>query len=365
MSSVEEWLALTFVPNLGPRRIAAVYREFGDLSPFFAGDGDSAHLAKVLNLSENSIGAMRKAVDLKKSKSLVSACCRQGVNILCPQSKEYPAILLECHDPPPVLFFRGQLPKGPLLGVVGSRKATSYGRRVVKQLVPNLCQSGIGIVSGLALGIDAAAHRACLEAEGYTLAVLGNGVDIFYPYENRRLQGDILAQGGCLLSEFPPGTKPRPDHFPRRNRIISGLCMGLLVVEAGKKSGAMISVGFALEQGRDVFAVPGNIDSAQSGGTNELIRLGAKPVSRVEDILEEFNMGLPLQIAAVSKPPSDEEAAILSLLDEQGVGVDELCNRLGIGGGLVQARLVTLELKGLVERLPGQKFIRAKTGGAP
>lgn len=362
MGPIEEWLALTFVPNLGPRRITAVYREFGNLAPFF--NEDSAQLAKVLNLSENCTGLMLKAVDLNKSRALLSACYRQGIKVLCPQSREYPSLLLECHDPPPILYYRGRLPRGPLLGVVGSRKATSYGRRVVKQLIPGLCQGGIGIVSGLALGIDAASHRACLETGGYTLAVLGNGIDICYPFENRHLQSDIVDRGGCLVSEFPPGTKPRPDHFPRRNRIISGLCMGLLVVEAGKKSGAMISVGFALEQGRDVFAVPGNIDSSQSDGTNELIRLGAKPVSRVVDILEEFNMALPLQATGASYHLNNEEEAILALLDEQGIGLDDLCQHLKMKGGLLQAHLVTLELKGLVERLPGQKYIRIKTGGA-
>ena len=217
------------------------------------------------------------------------------------------------------------------------------------------------IVSGLATGIDACTLPVFRPRA--TVAVLGAGVDQYYPYENKELQRDILAAGGCLLSEFPPGTKPRPDHFPRRNRIISGLCRGVLVIEAGMKSGAMITVGFALEQGRDVFSVPGNIDSPQSFGTNHLIRLGAKPVLTAEDILEEYNLDLPIHTQRPDPPLDKEEQAILHLLDQQGVGLDDLCYQLGLPGGVVLARLAALELKGLIERLPGQKYIRA-SGGA-
>ncbi len=363
MGEVEKWIALTYVPNLGPRRIAAVFRELGSIDSFFAGNG--ALLSQVLNLNSEIIGSMLRAVDLGRGIAEANECRRKGIDIVCPQSSGYPRLLLECHDPPPVLYYVGELPQQDMLGVVGSRKATRYGRMAAGQLIPALSQAGLGIASGLAIGIDACAHKACLEAGGYTLAVLGNGVDLFYPYGNNQLQKDILASGGCLVSEFPPGTKPRPDHFPRRNRIISGLCRGVLVIEAGMKSGAMITVGFALEQGRDVFSVPGNIDSPQSAGTNNLIRLGAKPVLAATDILEEYHLDLPLQGSSRQSPALDkDEKAIMALIDQQGVTLDELCYQLGLAGGVVLARLVGLELKGLIERIPGQKYIRASNGGA-
>ena len=362
MGAVEKWIALTYVPNLGPRRIAVVYRELGSIDSFYA--GNRSLLSQVLNLNTDIIDSMLRAVDLRRGITEAEACRRKGINIVCPQSSGYPRLLLECHDPPPVLYYVGELPRQDMLGVVGSRKATRYGRMATGQLIPPLCQAGLGIVSGLAIGIDAYAHKACLAASGYTLAVLGNGVDIFYPYDNNQLQKEILARGGCLVSEFSPGTRPRPDHFPRRNRIISGLCRGVLVIEAGLKSGAMITVGFALEQGRDVFSVPGNIDSLQSAGANNLIQLGAKPVLSAKDILEEYNLDLPLQANRQSPALDSEDKAILALIDQQGVGLDELCYQLDLAGGVVLARLSALELKGLIERLPGQKYIRTSSGGA-
>lgn len=363
MNAIEKWIALTYVPGLGPRRIAAVYRELGSIDSFFA--GDSSRLSQVMKLKPELVETMVRAVDLEQGRRMAEECRQKGIGVICPQSPDYPALLLESHDPPPVLYYRGALPRQDLLAVVGSRRATGYGRRGIAKLIPPLCQAGLGIVSGLAVGIDAWAHKACLEEKGYTLAVLGNGVDLYYPWENNRLQKDILAGEGCLLSEFPPGTKPRPDHFPRRNRIISGLSRGVLVIEAGIKSGAMITVGFALEQGRDVFAVPGNIDSPESAGANHLVRLGAKPALTAKDILEEYGLDLPLRAQARPGPALEkEEAELLALLDEQGVSLDDLCYQLGAAGGVVLARLVALELKGLVQRLPGQEYILTRSGGA-
>lgn len=360
MGALEKWIALNNVPNLGPRRIASVYRETGSIDSFFA--GESSRLSEILHVKVDTIRDMLAAVDIKQARSMLASYQRQGISIMSLQSSAYPNLLREIYDPPPVLYHRGRLPGSrPLLAAVGSRKATRYGRAVVAQLVPRLCQAGLGIVSGLAAGIDSCAHWASLKADGYTLAVLGNGVDVYYPAANRELQDKIVAAGGCLLSEFPPGTRPRADHFPRRNRIISGLSQGLLVVEAGKKSGAMITVGFALEQGRDVFSVPGNIDSPQSGGTNHLIRMGAKPVLSSRDILEEYGLDLPLVRSQdeVGATLDREEEGLLAHIDAQGLSVDELCYLTGLPGGVVLARLVALELKGAVARLPGQKYVRS------
>lgn len=361
MGSIEKWIALNNVPNLGPRRIAAVYRQAGSVDLFFS--DNAADLSDILHLKTDIIKAMLKAVDLQRGIREKKECQKRGIGISTPQCADYPSLLREIHDPPPVIYYLGTLPRHDLLGVVGSRKATRYGRSVTEGLVPRLCEAGLGIVSGLATGIDAYAHQTCLKSGGYTLAVLGNGVDVYYPAGNRALQGRIVDDGGCLMAEFPPGTRPRSDHFPRRNRIISGLCKGLLVVEAGLKSGAMITVGYALEQGRDVFAVPGNIDSQQSAGTNYLVQMGAKPAISAKDILEEYGMTLPLRqaqnhsAAALDK----DEKTVLALIDQQGITADELCFLLGLPGGIVLARLVALELKGLIVRLPGQKYIRSSS----
>jgi len=356
MGEVEKWIALNNVPNLGPRRIAAVFRETGSIDSFF--QGKAAEISIILNLKIDTIRAMLRAVDLEKGTEVVNICRKRGINLVTPQCFNYPKLLREVYDPPPVLYYQGRLFQGELLGVVGSRKSTRYGKNVSAALIPQLCKAGLGIVSGLAVGIDACAHWAAIKAGGYTVAVLGNGVDVFYPAGNRELQRTILDKGGCLLSEFPPGTRPRADHFPRRNRIISGLCQGLLVVEAGLKSGAMITVGFALEQGRDVFSVPGNIDSFQSSGTNHLIRMGAKPALTARDILEEYGLDLPLKPVKETISLDKDEENLLSLIDEQGISADELCFLSGLPGGVVLARLVALELKGAIQRLPGQKYVR-------
>lgn len=360
MGAVEKWIALNSVPNLGPRRIAAVYRQTGSVDSFFS--GNISDLSDILQLKSDIIKAMLKALDLQRGIREKDQCQKKGIGIVTLQCAQYPRLLLETYDPPPVLYYLGTLPgQTRLLGVVGSRKATRYGHAAAQRLIPGLCRAGLGIVSGLAMGIDAFAHQTCLKTDGYTIAVLGNGVDVYYPAQNKGLQREIVEKGGCILSEFLPGTGPRPDHFPRRNRIISGLCQGLLIVEAGIKSGAMITVGFALEQGRDVFAVPGNIDSQQSSGTNHLIRMGAKPALTVTDILEEYGLDLPLSSATVQTGCAldKDEEAVFALLDEQGVTVDELCFLLGLPGGVMLSRLVALELKGLVRRLPGQKYVRS------
>jgi DNA processing protein len=355
------WIALNNAPNLGPRRIAAVFRQTGSIDCFFS--GNTADISDILKMNIDAAKSMLNAVDLQRANKELLVCRKRGIGVVTPENLDYPRLLSEIHDPPPVLYYIGKLPTQDklLIGVVGSRKATRYGRSVAARVVTELCRAEVGIVSGLAVGIDSAAHQACLKGSGYTVAVLGNGVDVFYPSGNRGLQRAVIDKGGCVISEFPPGTGPRAGHFPRRNRIISGLGRGLLVVEAGLKSGAMITVGFALEQGREVFSVPGNIDSAQSAGTNHLIRLGAKPVLSVRDVLEEFGLDLPLMQAKtqVAAALDDGEANILAMIDEQGISADELCYLTGLPGGVILARLVALELKGLICRMPGQKYVRS------
>src|SRR5439155_13566721 len=237
------------------------------------------------------------------------------------ETEGYPKRLRELDDAPPVLYALGELSAADdwAVGVVGTRRATSYGREAATQLSSGLAESGVTVVSGLAHGIDTVAHKAALDAGGRTIAVLGSGLDVIYPYENRQLVRRILDEGvGAVITEYPLGTQPDAMNFPPRNRIISGMSLGVLVVEAGEKSGALITVTFALEQGRDVFAVPGPITSRVSEGTNNLLKLGAKCVTSARDILEELNIDMVSEHveAARSLPADPTERMLLDFLQD-------------------------------------------------
>ncbi|EGL82535.1 DNA protecting protein DprA [Caldalkalibacillus thermarum TA2.A1] len=281
----------------------------------------------------------------------------------------YPAQLKEIAQPPWLLFVRGnvELLNTPCLAVVGSRKTTAYGQAVTKQIVPKLTEYGLSIVSGMALGIDALAHQAALEAGGGTIAVLGAGIDIIYPQQNRHLYHRLLHQG-LLISEYPLQTAPHPGFFPQRNRIIAGISFGVLVVEAAQKSGSLITAQYALENGREVFAVPGSIFNPQSAGTNHLIQQnGAKLVSSYQDILEELQHFLPRD-----EPPSlsktaglnelemadDKEKMLLALLNEERMHINELHHKSGLSFSEIQRILLKLEMKKLVIALPGSFYQR-------
>jgi DNA processing protein len=275
---------------------------------------------------------------------------------------EYPKSLFEIPDPPPFLYVRGRLPDGQAcVAIVGSRRATSYGLLTTARLAEGLARSGVNIVSGMARGVDTAAHRGALGAGGTTTAVLGCGIDRVYPPENRKLY-DETAEQGCLVSEFPLGTTPLAENFPRRNRIISGMSHGVLVVEAAENSGSLITAQYALEHGRDVFAVPGNISFATSRGTNRLIKQGAKLVDCVEDILEElpghFGAGeiQKIRVEKTGFPLSPREAAIYELLARSPLHIDDIITQTELTAGEVSSMLLHLELKGAVISLPGMHF---------
>ncbi len=282
-----------------------------------------------------------------------------GVTLLTWNDSNYPKLLRKIPGAPPLLYVRGEiLPRDELaVAVVGTRKASMYGREVTQMLVRELAACGVGIVSGLARGIDSEAHRAALDAGGRTLAVLGSGVDIIYPAENKRLAQRIL-ENGALISEYPLGTKPDARNFPPRNRIISGLALGTLVIEAGKRSGALLTVQHALEQGRDVFAVPGNILAAGSRGVNALIREGAKPVMDAADILQELNLNMVTEFVEAREilPDSDTEAVLLAHLATEPLHVDELARKTGMSISDVNSTLILMELKGQVRHLGGMHY---------
>jgi DNA processing protein len=282
-----------------------------------------------------------------------------GVRLVTIKDAVYPPLLKHIYDPPAVLFVRGVLPDPHRkhLAVVGSRRATRYGKRVVEDLVEPVARTGVVIVSGLAYGIDADAHDAALRADGTTVAVLGSGVDheSIYPSRNRALASRILAQGGALLSEFPLHTPPLKQHFPFRNRIIAGLCHGTLVIEATRHSGSLITARAAMDQNRDVFAVPGPITSTFSDGPNQLIKDGATPVTRPEDIFGIEPMPQPQQ---TYEPSNEQESLIWSRLSRMPVHVDELIRSTPLATSTLMSTLTLMELKGAIRHEGGQFYTR-------
>lgn len=273
----------------------------------------------------------------------------------------YPALLRNIFDPPAILYLRGQLPDTErFIAMVGARKATPYGLQVAEKLAGELAMQGICVVSGMARGIDSAAHRGVLKKKGQTIAVLGCGVDVVYPSENSKLKEQIEING-AVISEYPLGTKPLPVYFPLRNRIISGLSHGTMVVEAAEKSGSLITVDQALEQGREVFAVPGNITSNLSKGPHKLIRQGAKIVDNINDILEEFGW-LPVEDEitgqiSVNAQLTLEENLLFRHLSYEPMQIESLISLTEMPSAKVSAILVFMELKGLVKKLPGQYYV--------
>ncbi|MFH0801359.1 MAG: DNA-processing protein DprA [bacterium] len=273
------------------------------------------------------------------------------------QDPAYPALLKKIHYPPQRLYVRGRLIGDEMcVAVVGARKASSYGKMVAEYLGEELAHRGIAVVSGMARGVDTAAHRGALRAGGRTIAVLGCGIDVVYPQENRGLMEEI-AKSGAVITEFTPGEEPKPWHFPARNRIISGMALGTVVVEAGERSGSLITANFALEEGREVFAVPGQIKSPGSQGTHALIKQGAKLVEDIQDVLEELQLSIENRGKPRRAVPTSEEQKLLVSLGSEGRHTDEVIAESGMSAAQVTALLAVMELKGLVRRNPGNIFI--------
>ena len=299
----------------------------------------------------------------------IEAMERVGITALTWEDQDYPRMLKEIYDLPPVLYVKGTLlPEDERsVSVVGTRRATAYGREAATQLTTDLARTGVTIVSGLARGIDAVAHRAALEAGGRTIAVLGNGLDITYPPEHAPLAAQIIEQG-ALVSEHPLGVRPEAKNFPRRNRIMSGMTLGTLVIEAPEGSGAIWTVRHALEQNREVFCVPGSIFSSNIRANNLLIQEGAKLVMDYKDVLEELNLaGIDeqLPLPALFTPADDTEAALLSSITYEPVHIDEVGRISGLPIITVSSTLALMELKGLVKQVGGMNYIRTREVAAP
>ncbi|MCL4459123.1 MAG: DNA-processing protein DprA [Chloroflexi bacterium] len=358
MNELPYWVGFNLVPGIGPAKLQRLREYFGDLESAWLANASEMERSGLDARAITSVVSKRNEGALEKEMEKIEGA---GVTVLTWDSPQYPERLRHIYYAPPVLYVKGTIrPEDELsVAVVGTRKATAYGRQVTEEIVGELARSRVTIVSGLARGIDAFAHRVAIEAGGRTLAVLASGVDIIYPSENAKLAQSIV-EYGALISEYPLGTRPEARNFPVRNRIISGLTLGTLVVEAGQSSGALITAGFALEQDRDVFAVPGGIFWPKSSGTNSLIQQGAKLVTAARDILEELNLGMAVQQIEMKEllPENEAESALLALLSTQPVHIDELGRNSGLPMPTVSSTLAMMELKGMVRQIGGMHYIR-------
>ncbi len=359
------WIGFSRVSGIGPVRLRALLDHFGDIAQAWSASTATLQAIGFDRRTIESFRVTRSKLDLEAELARV---VELGVTVLTWDSPAYPDLLRAVPNPPPVLYVRGELlPQDNwALGVVGTRRASVYGREATRSLVGGLAASGVTIVSGLAYGIDTYAHQTALDAGGRTIAVLGNGVDIIYPAQNRKL-ADRIVEHGALVSEYPLGTQPESRNFPPRNRIISGLSLGVLVVEGAADSGAMITADFAAEQGREVFAVPGNILNRASEGPNRLIQQGAKLVIRIGDILEELNLTMAAEQSEAREviPDNDIEAVLLKHLSAEPIHVDELGRAAGLPINEVAGTLTLMELKGKVRQVGGMNYVVAREAGMP
>jgi DNA processing protein len=355
------WIGLKAVPGIGNVAFRRLLEHFN--TPEAALSAPSGIIAGIRGITP----AVIEGINNGEWRRFAEEECRRletaAVRLVTFVSPDYPKSLFEIPDPPPFLYVKGELcSRETAIAIVGSRRATPYGLMTTGKLAGELASHGICVVSGMARGVDTAAHKGALQAGGRSIGVLGCGVDRIYPPENLALFNE-MAEKGCLVSEFPLGTMPLAENFPRRNRIISGLCSGVLVVEAAEKSGSLITAQYALEHGRDVFAVPGNISFVTSRGCNRLIKQGAKLVDCVEDILEEFphynsaSAGTPLfRTTPRTFALTPKEAAIYELLAHSPLHIDDIISQTELTAGEVSSMLLHLELKGAVTPLPGTHY---------
>ena len=358
-----EWLALSMIEGLGNITFRNLLDRFETPEGIF--QASLYELAQTEGLRrEPAQDIIRKNFsrdpenELRKIKNL-------GIKIVTFHDPVYPALLKEIHDPPMILYMKGlEIPSSvSFVGIVGSRNPTHYGAKAAEEISQGLARRGLGIVSGMAKGIDSYAHWGCLSGKGFTIAVLGTGLDRIYPASNRKLYSEIV-KNGLVISEFPIGTPPAPNNFPMRNRIISGLSRGITVVEATKKSGSLITASLALDQGREVFAVPGSINSFKSTGCHFLIKQGARLIENSNDILDDLGLNFPSRRPKdtfkeePSLPLDDIEKNILGVVGEYPMHIDTIAEQISLEPGIASGILMRMELKGIIHQLPGKMFVR-------
>ena len=359
---LQYWVAFNQLSEFGPKRFSKLLSYFPSLETAWASANEELIKAGIEEKIAEKLAAKKSEIDPGKE---LQKADKLGLNIVTIKDENYPAKLKEISNPPPLLYCRGEIFKPQdefALAVVGTRKITPYGEQVTQDIVRELTQNGLCIVSGLALGIDSMAHKACIETQGRTLAVLGNGLDSIYPASNLPLARRILDTGGLIVSEFPLGTPSFKSNFPHRNRIISGLSLGTLVIEAAASSGSLITAGLALDQNREIFAVPGSINSSASKGPNKLIKQGAIPVTSAQDILQALNLEQAKNFNKVREILTDsaEEETIIKLLDITNMTIDEIIKKSQLDAKTINSILVGMELKGQVRKIGGFTYSLAR-----
>lgn len=362
MEEWKYWLGLNFVPGIGDVGFKNLISRFHNPEAVFG--ASAKELGQVEGIREKAAESITTFSDWDRVDTEIQNLKRLGFKLVSIIDKEYPKNLGKIYYPPSILYLHGEIQAGDELAIaiIGTRAADRYGRLVAEGFASELASIGITIVSGMARGIDAIAHAAALKSGGRTIAVLGSGLDVIYPPENNNLYNQI-AENGAVLSELPLGSDPDAVNFPKRNRIISGLSLGVLVIQASEKSGSLITASFALEQNREVFAVPGNIGSKLSRGTNRLIKSGAKLVDSVEDILSEVNAfrrlkptESPIDIAHILEKLNKDGKRIFSIVNSKPIHIDDIITQSGFEPHRVLSILLSLELEGLITQLPGKMF---------
>jgi DNA processing protein len=354
------WLAFSHVPGVGFVRISRLLDGFGDLEHAWRADRSALRRAGMGPKTIDSIMRVRSYLDLGKVQDTLD---RLGIRLITFLSPQYPESLAQIQGPPACLFIRGDLKHADInsVAVVGTRRASPYGAAMTAQITEELAVAGLTIISGLARGIDGIAHKAALDVCGRTIAILGSGIDEIYPSEHRQLASEI-SENGALISEYPPGTAPEGHHFPARNRIIAGLAKAVIVIEAAERSGALITAGFAAEQGKEVFALPADITRKTGEGTNRLIQDGAHPLLESSEVIEILNLRTPIQESARSStmPEDANQLKLLEILSDEPAHIDVLCQRTGIPIQDLQAALSMLELHGSIKHLGGMHYLRLR-----
>jgi DNA processing protein len=370
-NSLRDWIALTFVTGVGSRTAATLIDKFGSPGLIFE---SGSHALESAGLKREAIDDIKSSETRERAVHEIEELARLGAEALTLTDERYPKLLRETYDPPIVIYCLGDSTAAfsqPTVAIIGSRRCSTYGRNVAEKLSRELAERGVTVVSGLARGIDSAAHRGALEGRGLTVGVMGTGLDAVYPKENRKL-AERIVEKGALVTEFPLTTPPVSQNFPFRNRVISGLSLGVMVVEGAERSGSLITARLAYEQGRDVFAVPGNITSAKSFGPNYLIKDGAKLVQTWRDVIEELPADMKATILSAERGESrtkqivmdevalsDPERKVLKMLGtDDAVHIDQLILKSGLTLGELMGALLQLEMTDRIRQLPGKSFVR-------
>ncbi len=359
MGDARYYIGFSHARGIGTVRLRKLLAAFGDLQSAWVASESALAMAGLGPSLVQSIVEARNRIDLDEEMARLEA---RGVRVLSWEDPAYPRRLSEIDAPPALLYARGELrPEDDLaVAVVGTRRPSAYGQQVARDVVAALASGGVTVISGLARGVDGIAHQTALQCGGRTIAVLGSGMDSIYPPEHRNLARSVC-ESGALLTEYPLGRKPEPGNFPARNRVISGMSLAVVVVEAGSTSGALITADFAADQGREVFAVPGGIYSRTCGGTNQLIANGARPLLSPADVLEALNLEMTIRQASSEAGPATEgERRVLGALSTEPVHVDQISRSCDLPANVVASCLTLLELRGRVRSVGGMRYVLAR-----